>query len=196
MNNKYLNTKDLKKLGVRCGKNCQVHETVIANNYKKIILGSNVRIDAYSILITKNMDIKIGSYIHIGSHCYLSGQKGIEMKNFSGLGQGVKIYSVNDDYSGMSLTNPTTNSKNRKKVEQTGKVVIGKHVNIGANSIVLPNVKIGNGASVGSLSLVKNNLKGWFVYFGIPVLPLFKRSNEILNLEKNFLKNEKKKQYI
>ena len=82
MNNKYLNTKDLKKLGVRCGKNCQVHETVIANNYKKIILGSNVRIDAYSILITKNMDIKIGSYIHIGSHCYLSGQKGIEMKNF------------------------------------------------------------------------------------------------------------------
>tara|TARA_B100001057_G_scaffold473446_1_gene537929 strand:- start:1857 stop:2438 length:582 start_codon:yes stop_codon:yes gene_type:complete len=193
MKNKYLNSSDLQKLGVSCGTNCLVHESVIVNNYKLIKLGKSVRIDAFTVLITKNKKIKIGSYVHIGSHCYLSGQNGIELKNFSGLGQGVKIYSVNDDYSGLSLTNPTTKNKNQKKFEKAGKVEIGKHVNIGANSIVLPNVKIGNGASVGSLSLVKSNLKGWYIYFGIPVSALFKRSKEILSLERNFLKNEKKK---
>ena len=91
--------------------------------------------------------------MYILVHCYLSGQDGIKMKNFSGLGQGVKIYTVNDDYSGLSLTNPTTSFKNKR--ETFGQVIIGKHVNIGANSIILPNVKIGDGASVGSLSLVK-----------------------------------------
>ena len=193
-NNKYFSSKELRKLGANCGQNCLIHQTVIINNFKNIKLGNNVRIDAYSILITSNEKIEIGSYVHIGAHCYLSGQKGIKMKNFSGLGQGVKIYSVNDDYSGLSLTNPTTFVKQKNK-ESEGKVIIGKHVNIGANSIVLPNIKIGDGASIGSLSLVKKSLKGWYIYFGVPAKPLFKRSNKILELEKEFIKNEKRIKY-
>ena len=55
--------------------------------------------------------------MHIGSCSYLSATEGIELKSFSGIGQGVKLYSVSDDYSGNSLTNPTTGRsfKNEKK---------------------------------------------------------------------------------
>ena len=66
-NNKYYTSRELKKLGMNCGKDCFVHQTVIINNYEKIKLGNNVRIDAYSILITKNKKIEIGSYVHIGA---------------------------------------------------------------------------------------------------------------------------------
>ena len=114
---------------------------------------------------------------------------GIQLKSFSGLGHGVKIFTVNDDYSGESLTNPTTDTKYKK--ETKGNVVIGKHVNIGANTIILPNVKISTGASIGSNSLVNKSLKGWFIYFGSPVRPLLKRSKNLLKLEKIFLNSKK-----
>ena len=117
---------------------------------------------------------------------------GLTLKSFSGLGQGVKIFTVNDDYSGESLTNPMTSAKFKK--EKNGSVVIGKHVNIGSNSIILPNVKIGDGASIGSFTLVNNNLTGWKIYFGIPAKPLLGRSKKLLEHEKNFLKNEYRKQ--
>ena len=76
-------------------------------------------------------------------------------------------------------------------MKKKGKITIGKHVNIGSNSIILPNVKIKNGASVGSFTLVNQNLNGNYIYFGIPAKPLIKRSKKHILLEKKFLKNEK-----
>ena len=34
-NNKYYTSRELKKLGMNCGKDCFVHQTVIINNYEK-----------------------------------------------------------------------------------------------------------------------------------------------------------------
>ena len=131
----------------------------------------------------------IEDYVHIASHVFLGAHMGIQLKSFSGLGHGVKIFTVNDDYSGESLTNPTTDTKYKK--ETKGNVVIGKHVNIGANTIILPNVKISTRASIGGNSLVNKSLKGWFIYFGSPVRPLLKRSKNLLKLEKIFLNSKK-----
>ena len=73
--------------------------------------------------------VNIGNYVHIGAYSFLGAHMGLTLKSFSGLGQGVKIFTVNDDYSGESLTNPMTSAKFKK--EKNGSVVIGKHVNIG-----------------------------------------------------------------
>ena len=69
------------------------------------------------------------------------------------------------------------------------KVVLKKHVLIGAHSVVLPGVTIGEGVSMGAFSLVKESLDPWWVYFGIPVKKFKKRSKEMLNLERNFITN-------
>tara|TARA_B100000029_G_C17308813_1_gene863559 strand:- start:244 stop:834 length:591 start_codon:yes stop_codon:yes gene_type:complete len=189
-NSEFLNNLELKKINFKkIGKNVLISKNVLIVGAENISIGSNVRIDAFTSLIAPKKKLKIGSYVHIGACSYLSATEGIELKNFSGIGQGVKLYSVSDDYSGNSLTNPTTGRK--FKNEKKGKIIIGKHVNIGSNSIILPNVNIKSGASVGSFTLVNQNLNGNYIYFGIPAKPLIKRSKKHLLLEKKFLKNEK-----
>lgn len=49
-----------------------------------------------------------------------------------------------------------------------GRVVIGNKVFIGADSIILPNVKIGDNVIIGANSTVSRDLEGGFVYVGNP----------------------------
>lgn len=49
-----------------------------------------------------------------------------------------------------------------------GRVIIGNRVFIGADSIVLPNVKIGDNVVVGANSTVSRDLESGFVYAGSP----------------------------
>jgi len=58
---------------------------------------------------------------------------------------------------------------------RTGKVAIGKNVLIGACTVVLPGVEIGDGAVVSALSLVNNDIPKNSFYGGIPARRL-KRS--------------------
>ena len=52
---------------------------------------------------------------------------------------------------------------------RTGRVQIGKRVMIGANCIVLPGVKIGDGASVSAMSLVNRDIPVGQKWGGIPI---------------------------
>ena len=190
LNTDYFSDEELKKFNFKkLGKNVKISKNCVINDFKKIFIGNNVRIDSFTVILTKNNDLEIGNFVHIASHVFIGGHMGVKLKSFSGLGHGVKIFTVNDDYSGESLTNPTTNIKFKK--ENKGGVVVGKHVNIGSNSIILPNIKIGDGASVGSSSLVNKDLKSWYIYFGAPCRPLLKRSKTLLKLEKKFLNSIK-----
>lgn len=107
------------------------------------------------------------------------------MKDFSGLSQGVRIYSGTDDYTGKSLTNPTVPNKYLKI--KIAPVLLGKHVIVGSSSVILPGVTIGDGSSVGALSLVTKSLDEWGVYFGAPAKKLKVRSKDMLKLEEEFM---------
>lgn len=99
----------------------------------------------------------------------------------------MRIYSISDDYSGEALTNPTIPLKflNLK----IASVLIGKHVIIGSGSVVLPWVTINEGSSVGALSLISKSLPEWGVYVGTPAKKIRDRLKNMLELEKDFLKN-------
>src|SRR3989344_1578321 len=51
---------------------------------------------------------------------------------------------------------------------RTGKVIIGKNAMIGANCTVLPGIKIGDGASVSSMTLVNTDIPAGQMWGGIP----------------------------
>ena len=110
------------------------------------------------------------------------------MSNFSGLSQGVRIYTRTDDYSGKTLTNPTIPKKFTGI--KSGKVTLGKHVIIGSGSVILPSVTIGDGSSVGALSLVNKNLEEWGMYFGSPAIRIKNRSKSLLTLEDKYLQEK------
>lgn len=187
MNDSFYNEVELKSFGFKfLGKNVKIHRSTIVVGESNISIGDNVRIDGFTSLIAAGGFLEIGSHIHISSHCYIGCSAGVKMDDFSGLAHGVKIYSSSDDYSGSSLTNSTIPSKFKNSIE--GLTHLGRHVIIGSNSVVLSNVKIPIGCSVGALSLVNKNLEEWGIYAGSPVRRIGQRKDKLLEMEEIYLK--------
>ena len=184
----FFSEKELKKFKFRSlGRNVLIKKNVGFYFIENISIGDNVRIDDHVIIVASNKKntVKIGNHVHITANCGLSGSDGIQLMDFCTLAPGVQIFSGSDDYSGKKLTNPTVD---REYIGgKSGKVTLHKHVIIGANSIIFPEVTINVGSSVGALSLVNKSLDPWGVYAGIPVKKLKNRSKNILKLEKLFL---------
>jgi galactoside O-acetyltransferase len=177
----YYTDQDLRQCGFKSiGRNVLIHQNVNIHGIENISIGNNVRIDPY-VSIVATGKISLGSYIHIGSYCLLQGSENIIIKDFSTLSHGVKIYTRSDDYSGAYLTNPTVPDK--FKSVKKGDVVIKRHVIIGSSCVILPGVVIGEGVSVGAMSLVKCGLTEWGIYVGIPAKKLKSRSKDLLKLE-------------
>jgi len=169
------------------GKNVKIKKNVAIYFVENITIKDNVRIDDNTVIVASNNSTTIGNYVHIASNCYIAASEGLKMEDFSGLAPGVNIFTGSDDYSGKKLTNPTVD---RKYIGgKSGEVVLGRHVIIGSNSVILPGVHIGEGSSVGALSLVTKSLESWGIYFGAPVKKIKSRSQKLLELEKEFLKN-------
>ncbi len=164
---------------VKIAKNC----TIIGLN--NISLGNNIRIDGETVLAANSGSLTLGNYIHIGGGCFLGCAARITLSDFCGLSQYVCIYSGSDNYSGEYLTNPTVPKK--YLCVNIAPVVLHKHVIIGASTVILPGVTIGEGSSVGALSLVRKLLDEWGIYFGSPIKRMKPRSRKLLELERNLL---------
>lgn len=185
--NSFYTQNELEGMGFESlGENVLISKKSSIYSPNKISIGDNVRIDDFCILSGR---IKLGSYIHIAAYSLLvGGEEGIIMNDFSGVSSRVSIYAMSDDYSGVSLTNPMIPEKYKRTIR--AQVIVGKHVIIGASSVVLPGVEIKEGTAVGALSLVNKSLQEWSIYVGNPVKIIKERSKDILTLEKKFL-NEK-----
>lgn len=182
----YYSSKEIRELGFKkIGNNVKIAKNCRIVGIENISIGNNVRIDDYVILICAEGYLKIGSYIHIGSHTHIACGGGVVLNDFCGLSQGVRLYSSSDDYSGISLTNPTVPKEflNVKKES----INLAKHVIIGSGSIVLPGISIGEGSCVGALSLVNKSLGAWAMYFGSPVKKIGSRKKNLLELEKQLI---------
>lgn len=174
---------ELEQIGfAQVGSNVSISRKCSIYGAGSMRIGSNVRIDDFCIL---SGAITLGSNIHIAAYTALYGGGGIELHDFCNLSSRVSIYSVSDDYSGETMTNPTIPER-FKRVERAP-VVLGKHVIVGSGSVVLPGVIMGEGAAVGALSLVNSSLEPWWIYAGIPVRKLKNREQTLLKLEAEYL---------
>jgi galactoside O-acetyltransferase len=179
---------ELREMGFKSiGQNVKVAKNCTIVGLENIELESNVQIDENVFISSDNGSLKIGKYVHIGGGSHLNCSSGIYISDFCGLSQGVKIYSISDDYSGEYMTN-TTIPKKYKNI-QKGPVYLHKHVIVGASSVILPGVTIGEGASIGALSLVNTSIKEWGIYFGLPVKKIKNRSKKLLDLEKYLIES-------
>lgn len=182
----FYSSEELDEIGFKAlGKNVLISRKASIYMPETIAIGNDVRIDDFCCLVGGKKGISIGSNVHIAFHCIVLGNGGVTFGDFSGLSSRCSIYSATDDYSGLSLTNPTVPAPYKKVTE--GEVTLGRHVIIGTNSTVLPHVQIGEGASVGANSLVTKDLDAWGVYVGSPVKRIKDRKKDLLALEKKYL---------
>lgn len=188
--NSFYSQEELHSIGFkRVGHNVLISRNATFYGTANIIIGSHVRIDDYCVI---SGHITLGDYIHISAFCGMfGGEAGIVLGDFSGLSSRVSVYAASDDYSGEVLTNPTVPMKYRRVIE--GPVKLDRHAIVGAGSIVLPNVHIAEGCSVGAMSLISKSTEPWGIYVGIPAKRLKDRSNKLLDLE-NRLLSERREQ--
>jgi acetyltransferase-like isoleucine patch superfamily enzyme len=146
-----------------------------------VSLGDSVIIDDF-VLLMGGRNIVIGSFIHIASFTSITGGGEFLMEDFATLSSGIRVFTGTDDFSGNWLTNSAVPYPYRQP-ERTF-ATIKKHAIVGANSVILPGVTIGEGAAVGANSLVLHDCEPWTIYVGSPARPLKSRPRErILELE-------------
>ena len=174
---------DLNSLGINIrGEGIRISDKASLYGPERIFVGANTRIDDFCVISAGLGGITLGSFVHIAVGCALIGEGEIILEDFSGLSGRVSVYSSSDDYSGLSLTNPTVPGKFRKVDSRP--VRIGRHVIVGAGAVILPGVNIGAGAAVGALSLVTRDVPPGVIVAGSPARPISKRSANVFVLEK------------
>jgi galactoside O-acetyltransferase len=183
--NSYYTKEELNEIGfASVGENVLISRKTSIYSPHKIFIGNNVRIDDFCILSGK---ITLGNYIHIAAYVALfAGNAGIDIYDFSGISSKSTVYAVTDDYSGLSMTNPTIPDKYRSI--QSSKVIIKKHALIGASCLVLPGVTLEEGSAFGAMTLIHKDSKPWSVNVGIPFKKVKDRLKDIITLENEFMK--------
>jgi acetyltransferase-like isoleucine patch superfamily enzyme len=177
----FYDTSELRRMGFsQVGDNVRIAKNCTIVGLENIVIGDHVRIDAYCTIVATG-HLYLGSHIHIAAHCHLSAGDGIRMEDFSGIATGVRLYTRTDDFTGSFLTGPMVPHEFTRATR--GMVTLGRHVVVGSQSVVLPNVSIGEGSCVGALSLVTKSLEPWGIYVGCPVRRFKERSQRLLDLE-------------
>ena len=104
--------------------------------------------------VVNHENFTLGDKVEIGSFSVIDAKYGVEIQD------NVKI--------GWNCTIMSNSSIDGKK----GKIVLEKNCNIGANSVVFPNVKIGRNAVIGANSLVNCDIPAEEVWIGSPAKKL------------------------
>jgi dTDP-4-amino-4,6-dideoxy-D-glucose acyltransferase len=194
----FLTTEQIDKIGfAQVGKEVYISDKATFYNPSHISMGSHIRIDDFCIFSAGRGGIEIGDFVHITCYVSLIGEEKIKIGNFCGLSSKVAVFSSNDDYSGESLLGAKIIQEKHRNV--TNKPVIFEdYTTVGAMSLILPGVTIGEGSVVGAFSFVRKSIKPWGIYFGNPLKFIKKRSKKMLEYipeMKELLMNEKLKNY-
>jgi acetyltransferase-like isoleucine patch superfamily enzyme len=161
-----------------------------------ISLGDSVIIDDF-VLLMGGKKTTIGSFVHLASFVSVVGGGEFVMEDFAGISSGGRVYTGNDDYLGEYLTGPTIPFPYR--VAARSFVHIKKHAIIGANTVILPGLVIGEGAAIGAGSVVTRDCEPWTIYVGLPARALRARPKErMLELEAQLRREiyDKRGQYL
>ena len=178
--NSFYSEEELKSLGFKsCGENVLISRFARFYGISNMEIGNNVRIDDFCILSGK---IKIGNYVHISAYTALYGSQGIEINDYCGCSARSIIYSAMDDFSGEYMIGPMVPDDLTNVTG--GPVILEKYVQLGANTTVMPNLKIGEGAVTGSCTLVRHDVEPWTVNIGIPSKVLKRRKDNPKELSK------------
>jgi len=108
------------------------------------------KVTKYGWMVQGIDNFELGNETDLGAFVYINAKAGVVIKDNVQVGGGTKIYSVS-----------TVDNKR-------GKVVLERNCKIGANSVIMPGVTIGENSIVGALSFVNKDIPSNVVAFGAP----------------------------
>jgi len=128
-----------------------------------IEFGHDIIIDDFVFIYAKKR-VRIGNYVHIAAFSSITGGEEVTFGDFSTLSWGCRIFTATDDFTEKGFGNSTVPEEHRNVYRDS--VTLERFAIVGANSVILPGVTLGEGVSVGANSVVTRNLEPWGVYVG------------------------------
>ena len=189
MSSDFLSAEEIQSIGFRyTGEGVRISRRAVFFAPQRISIGQETRIDAFCVLSAGGNGLTIGRNVHISAHNTIVGQARVDIGDFCTISVRCSIFSSNDDYSGAAMANPTVPDTYRMAVDAP--VRIEDHVIIGAGSVVLCGVTIGQSAAVGALSLVKRDVPGFAIVAGTPAKVIGERKKGHLDACAQFLSHQ------
>jgi acetyltransferase-like isoleucine patch superfamily enzyme len=127
--------------------------------WNRFEIGALTTIESFALVNNGSGDVLLGDRVRVGIGSVLLGP--VTMGHGSGLGQHVFVSGFNHDYSDASKNS----SVQPLVIKET---VIEDEAHIGANSVVLPGVRIGKRSQVGAGSVVTKDIPPFCIAAGNP----------------------------
>lgn len=155
--------------------------------YTKIIglenieFGKNIIIDDFVLIYAKEK-IKIGNFVHIANFTSITGGQQLELGDFSAISQGCRVLTATDDFKDYGFGNSTVHNQFRNV--KNASIKIGRFCIVGANSVILPGIIIGEGATIGANSVITKDLEPWGIYIGNKKVGMRNKEKVLKNYKK------------
>lgn len=149
------------------GDNVLIDVGVIINGAWNISIADYVWIDTYVVLTAPIKELRIGRRTHIGPYTSMGGREEIILEDYVGISTGVHIFSGSErPVDGKRMSGPLVPEEYRGFF--SAPVRLRKDSFVGAQSVVLPGVELGEGAVLGACSLANRSLPPWTIASGTP----------------------------
>jgi galactoside O-acetyltransferase len=169
---------DIASLGLaKAGEDIRIYESSRLTQPDHISLGDHLVVDDF-VFLQGGTELRIGSYVHIAAFASITGGGVGKVGNFCGIASGARILTGSDVFDGSGLLGPTV-PPGRRSVERA-ETVMEDHAFVGANAVVHPGVTVGEGAIIGSGSVVLQDIKPWTVNVGAPTRVIGPRPSDVV----------------
>lgn len=148
-----------------CGRDVKIYPLAKIARPESVEIGEGSMIDDFTF-INGGLSTSIGRYVHIASFASIIGGGELAVGDYCVLATGSRVITGTDTYYGGKRMSTALPLEQRNLVR--GRVDLEKDVFVGANSVIHPNVKIGQGAVIGSCSLVLKDVEPWSINVGCP----------------------------
>lgn len=138
-------------------------------NPQVVEIGEHSKIDDFTF-IYGGKGIFIGRYVHIASFVSIIGGGVLVVNDYAAIAAGARLITGTDRYLDGARMSAALPTEQRNAVSSI--ITVGKDVFVGTNAVVHPGVTVGEGAVIGSCSLVLKDLEPWTVYAGVPCKPI------------------------
>jgi len=109
------------------------------------------KLTKWNWMVQHKENLKLGKYVDIGAFTYINAKNGVVIEDNVQIGSHCSIYSIS-----------TIDNKE-------GKVILKKNCKIGAHSMIMPGVTIGENSIIGAFSFVNRDIPKNTLAVGIPV---------------------------
>lgn len=147
------------------GKNVRIFENAKIVKSEVIEIGDFSEIDDFTF-VYGGKGIKIGRYVHISRFVSIIGGGKLFLGDYSVLADGSRILTGTDTYHDGYRMSTVLPDEQRNPIISF--VKIEKDSFVGTNAVVHPGVTIGEGAIIGSNSLVLKDIEPWTINVGSP----------------------------